>query len=236
MAPFPTLNELLSYLAFLGEEPAALGVLATAVILVVLRDWRWSLLALATQYVMAGWLLTRVLEPQIAVLKIMVGLMICVVLYLTARQVRWENLHRGTGARAESDRDGSPRPRRARSQLPTEPVFRLLISVSAAIIILHVTSSGRASLPELPAHINLASISLMAMALLALGLTDEPLTAGMGLLTFMSGFELWYHSLEQAIITIGFLVVIDFLIATVTAYLTIAHHLSAEETRRRRLT
>ena len=105
-----------------------------------------------------------------------------------------------------------------------------------AIIILHVTSSGRASLPELPAHINLASISLMAMALLALGLTDEPLTAGMGLLTFMAGFELWYHSLEQAIITIGSLVVIDFLISTITAYLTIAHHLRAGETQRRRLT
>jgi hypothetical protein len=38
---------------------------------------------------------------------------------------------------------------------------------------------------------------------LALGLT-EPLKAGLGLLTFLAGFQLFYYALEQALVLIGF--------------------------------
>ena len=76
----------------------------------------------------------------------------------------------------------------------------------------------------------------MAMGLLGLGLTDEPLTAGMSLLTLLTGFELFYHSLEQAITIIGFLIGIELLITLVTAYLTVARHLTPQEADRRRPT
>jgi hypothetical protein len=227
MPGFPTLTELLDYLAFLGEEPAALGALATATLLVVLHDWRWSLLALAVQYVLVGWLFTQVLEPQLAVLKILVGLLICLVLYLTARQVGWSERQaypRQTGSRASR---ASGRRRWRRIRVPARRWFPLLISGLTSIAILYASGSGLVSVPQVPPLISRAAVSLVAMGLLAMGLTEEPLRAGMGLLTFMAGFELLYHSLEQAITVIGFVVGIDLLVATVIAHLTVARHLTS---------
>ena len=229
MAGFPTLTELLDVLAFLGEEPAALGALATALLLVVLRDWRWSLLALAVQYVLAGWLLTGVFEPEIApaiaAIKVVAGLIICLTLHITARQVQW--------GQKEPKAGDHHLLQVGRWMVPTSLLFRLLIGLLAAAAILYTADRGSLALPELPPHINLAALSLLVMGLLAMGLTDEPLTAGMGLLTLMTGFELFYHSLEQAITVISFLVGVDFLIAIITAYLTIARHLTLGEAERR---
>lgn len=224
MGGFPTLSQLIDTLSFLGDQPAALGILVTALALVVLSDWRWSLLALIIQYVLAGWLLTQMLDPQMAMLRIMVSGIICLVLYITARQVNWSK-NPSMGDATSSD-DGPPPVRRI---LPTSVAFRLLIAVPAGLAILYATRSGSLTLPELPPHVNLAAVALMGMGLLSLGLTEEPLTAGMGLLTLMSGFELFYHSLEQAITIMGFLMGIDLLVALVTAYLTVARHLKTSE-------
>ncbi len=228
MAGLPTLSELLNALAFLGQEPAALGVLATALALIVLRDWRWSLLALIVQYILTGWLLTDVLEPQVAVLKILIGLMISVVLYLTARQVRWGH--------DPSSGDAGQHLHIGRWVLPTAFLFRVLIALLVGAVILQLTGDSATILPGLSPHINRAAIALMALGLLALGLTDEPLRAGMGLLTFLSGFELFYHSLEQAITVIGLVIAIDFLVAIITAYLTVARHMNPNEAERREQT
>lgn len=237
MVEFPTLAELLNLLTFLGEEPAAVGVLATALLLTVLRDWRWSLLALTIQYLLSGWLLTHVFEPDIApaiaAIKIMAWAVACLVLYLTARQVHWGSSRTLAQTGAEQP---ATAPKLTGRLLPTSPLFRLLIGLMAAIAVLYTVNRGGLALPELPAHINSAAISLMAMGLLGLGLTDEPLTAGMSLLTLLTGFELFYHSLEQAITIIGFLIGIELLITLVTAYLTVARHLTPQEADRRRPT
>ena len=237
MAEFPTLTELLNSLAFLGDEPAAIGVLVTAILLVILRDWRWSLLALAIQYMLTSWLLTKVFEPEIApgiaAIKLLAWMVICLTLYVTARQVHWGSPRQETQETKNTD---SPSLAVGRWTLPTNLLFRLFVSLMAAIAVLTTVNRGVTVLPEVPAHINLAAISLMAMGMLALGLTEEPLTAGMGLLTCMAGFELFYHSLEQAITVITFLVVIDFMIALFTAYLIVARHWTPEEAERRRPT
>ncbi len=235
MAEFPTLTDLLNLLAFLGEEPAAMGVLVTALLLTVLRDWRWSLLTLTAQFLLSSWLFTHVFEPDIApgiaAIKIMAWAVACLVLYVTARQVRWGSSPRSIQAETED----SAR-RLVHRLLPTSLLFRLLIGLMAAIAVLYAVNRGGLALPELPAHINLAALSLMAMGLLGLGLTEEPLTAGMSLLTLLTGFELFYHSLEQAITIIGLMIGIELLITLVTAYLTVAHHMTPQEAGRRRPT
>jgi hypothetical protein len=239
MFDLPTLNEILDALAFLGQQRAALVVLGTALVLVTIRDWRWSLLALAGQYVLAGWLLTDRLEPEVALLKTLVGLMICVVLYVTARQVNWgAGERRGTHAPEPEGGDAdAARPRGRRllklGVLSTNLIFRLLAGGLTAGIVLYATRNGIVTLPELPTHMNLASVGLMALGLVGLGLTEEPLSGGMGLLTAMTGFTLFYHSLEQAITVIGFLIGVEFLIALIASYLTVAHHQTPEQARRR---
>jgi hypothetical protein len=239
MFDLPTLSQILDALAFLGQQRAALAALGTALVLVTLHDWRWSLLALAGQYVLAGWLLTEKLQPEVALLITLVGLMICLVLYITAREVNW-GVHEQRPApdpATDGEQTGDSHLRRMSrikvAVLSTNLVFRFLTGSLATAIVIYATRNGMIALPELPAHMNLAATGLMALGLLALGLTEEPLSAGMGLLTAMNGFTLFYHSLEQAITVIGFLIGVEFLIALVASYLTIAHHLSPEQARRR---
>ena len=61
----------------------------TAGIIVVIQDWRMSLLALVIQYVIAGFLLTNFVRPELAAIKALVGAMLCLILYMTARRVDW---------------------------------------------------------------------------------------------------------------------------------------------------
>lgn len=212
----PTLAELLARLSFISVTTAAFGVLVTAEVLIVIQDWRLSLLALAAQYVFVGLLLTRVLVPELAALKALIGLIICPVLYVTAVRVRWGQP--GAGA------NGQPGWR-----LPTSEPFRLVAALMGALVTYNLATRPGLTLPEVqdPA-INLACFALMGLGLLALGLTEEPLKAGMGLLTFMSGFELFYAGLEQSLLVIGLLGLVNLLIALGVAYLASARAAARE--------
>ncbi len=237
MDGLPTLTELIESLSFLGDLPAAAGIVLTALLLIILRDWRWSLITLTVQYLLCAWILTQVFEsdiaPAIAAIKVMSWMIICLVLYLSARQVAWgsprEKDHNSEG----SDKVVPQDMKVGRWVLPTGALFRLLIGLMTTIAILFTLNRGDLALPGLPPHINLASVSLMTMGLLALGLTEEPLKAGIGLLTLMSGFGLYYHSLEQGITVITFLVAVDFMIVAISAYLTVAHHWTRQDAERR---
>jgi hypothetical protein len=203
----PTLAEILERLSFISIPTAALGVLVTAEILLVIQDWRLSLLALAAQYVFVGLLLTQVLVPELAALKALIGLIICPVLYVTAVRVRW--------GRPSAAANGPPAWR-----LSTSEPFRLVAALMGALVAYNLATRPGLMLPQVedPA-INLACYGLMSLGLLALGLTEEPLKAGMGLLTFLSGFELFYAGLEQSLLVIGFLGLVNLLIALGVAYL-----------------
>ncbi len=203
----PTLAELLARLSFIPITTAAVGVLITAGVLIVVQDWRLSLLALAVQYVFVGLLLTQVLVAELAALKALIGLIICPVLYVTAVRVRW--------GQPVAVADGP-----AGWRLPTSTAFRLVVALMGGLVSYNLATRPGLTLPEVqdPA-INLACYALMCLGLLALGLTEEPLKAGMGLLTVMSGFELFYAGLEQSLLVIGFLGLANLLIALGVAYL-----------------
>ena len=81
----PTLPDVLAKLSFLTTTPAIVGLAITASLIVILSDWRFALAALSVQYVLVGLLLTRFIQPQVAVIKVLVGALVCVILYLTAR-------------------------------------------------------------------------------------------------------------------------------------------------------
>lgn len=238
MFGLPTLSEILEALSVLGEEPAAYAVLVTALLLVVLRDWRYALVALSAQFVLAGWLLTSVLQAQqVGILKMLVGLIICLILYFTARQVRWGETSpvaappaepaEGQADSAEKNSAATPL---AHRPIPINLLFRLLVGGLTAVVVLYVTRNGIIVLPQVMEHINLASVALMGLGMVQLGITDEPLTAGIGLLTTVTGFELFYHSLEQGIVVITLMIGVDLLIAVVIAYLTVARHLKPNQT------
>ncbi len=215
-----TLLEIINRLSFLAAAPSVVLVMITAGILVVSKDWRLSVLALVIQYILVGLLMASVIRPELAAIKTLAGSLICLILYMTARRVNWGQPRPIAPAPDKEPDDEEEQPQVRQWTLPTELPFRLL----AAILVIVVVYSGgsRYPLPDVDQWINLASYMLAALGLLALGLTDEPLKAGMGLLTFVSAFELFYTVLEPSLSVAGFMGIFNFLIALAISYLTVA--------------
>ncbi|MBC7249435.1 MAG: hypothetical protein H5T62_04055 [Anaerolineae bacterium] len=207
----PVLVEFLEKLSFLVGTPAVAGLALTASLIVVSGDWRLSLLALLVQYVLAGLLSTRLLPLQLAQIKIYVGLLTCPMLYWAARRVVW--------MRKRHHRPEDP-------PLPPWPAltmglpFRVLgmVLIGLAVYALGPTYP----LPQVPGEIGLACYWLGLAGLLGLILTDEPFQAGLALLTFLTGFELFYAGLESSLLATGLLAIGHLLLVLIVAYLTIA--------------
>jgi hypothetical protein len=207
----PTLSEVIVRLSFLKASPAIAGLVVTASLIIVVRDWRVSLAALLAQYLLVGFLLTRLIIPEVATVKILVGALICSILYLTARRVRW--------GRQRSKDEVSTLPT-AWEVFPVGLPFRLLAVVLTGLVASSLLNSY--PLPEVPRDIGFACYWLALMGLLAMILTAEPLKAGLGLLTFMASFELFYAALESGLSVVGFLGIVDLFMALAIAYLTSA--------------
>lgn len=214
----PTFPEIIEQLSSIVTTSASVSVLITAGVIVVIKDWRLSLFAMVIQYVVVGLLLVSEIRMELALIKMLVGVLLCLILYMTARHVEW-----GRSAPPSSPWEDQEKPEElpvSQWTLPTEFPFRLL----AASVVVVVAYGGASSypLPDVGAAISLAVYALGALGLLAMGLTDEPLKAGLGLLTFFSAFELFYTIQEPSLTVIGFLGLSNFLIALAIAYLTVA--------------
>lgn len=213
----PTLAEIIEQLSFLATTPAVVALMFTAGVIVVIQDWRASLLALVIQYIIVGLLLTGAVRVELAAIKTLVGAMLCLVLYMTARRVDWGHL--ATAPAPPDDASEPAEPSAPQWVLPTELPFRFL---AVLLVLVAVYSSASVySLPDVNEAISLSVYILAALGLLAMGLTDEPLKAGLGLLTFVSAFELFYTVLEPSLAVVGFLGLANFLIALAVAYLTV---------------
>jgi len=153
-------------------------------------------------------LLTRLIQPQVALIKVLVGALVCVVLYLTARLVDVR------------EQDAAEDSRLPFSTARADFAFRLLAVLFAGLVVYNL--STRYPLPEVPSDIGLACYWLASLGLLALMLTEEPLKAGLGILTLMAGFELFYSALESSLSVAGFLGIANFLTALAIAYLAAA--------------
>jgi hypothetical protein len=213
----PSLYEVLDKLAFLAMTPIASGLALSTALIVLLSDWRISLSALLAQYILAGLLLTRLIPPEIATLKVLVGGLICAILYLTARRVSMERpAEQPPGGYGGTQPTALP----GREVFPVGIAFRLF---SLLLIGLATYSMAQSyPIPEVPAQISLLCYWLMFSGFLLLILTGEPLKAGQGLLTLTTGFELFYASIERSLSLVGLWGVVNLLLALAIAYLTSA--------------
>jgi len=201
----PSSSEVIARLAFLTTSPAVAGLVVTASLITLLRDWRISLAALLAQYLLIGFLLTRLITPEVATVKTLVGALIGLILYLTARRIprnRPDGLLIGQGTFAVS--------------VP----FRLLALVLTGLVANSLLN--RYLPPEVPKDIGFACYWLTLTGLLAMISTPEPLKAGLGLLTFTAGFELFYAALENSLSVMGFLGIINLFTALAIACLALA--------------
>lgn len=212
----PTLPEILNQLQFITQETALLGLFLTAGLILVGRDWRLLILSLLAQYILVGLILSRLVRPDIAILKIMIGAFICPILFLSARQVSVNPSL--ISLLSKERRRGAP---------ATGFVFRLLAVL--LMVLVTTTLSNTFALPGLSPSVTIAIYWLILAGLVTLILTEDPMKVGHGLLTILVGFDLFYTTLERSLLITGLWGAINLLIALAISYLIVAKGASPEE-------
>lgn len=207
--------ETFSLASLLSSPWLVVGAGLSAALLVILTDWRLSLLAFALQALLLALLNTRLLPQGFALLRMLVGGLVALMWYLSARRVRW-------GGRQYPARWWLLRPARGERWplLSASSLLRLLAVTLVGLVFSR--SLGRIALPMLPTDLALLCAWLWLMGLLALALSDEPLRAGFGLLTLLAGFQLFYGALEQSAASVGLLYGLDLCLGLAVSYLIVA--------------
>jgi hypothetical protein len=209
-------------IATLPGTAVLIGLLIAAALLVILVNWRLLIVALALQYILVGLMLTRVVPIELAAVKTLVGIMICPVLYITARRVNWGRLEE------EVEEDGAPaqRPQRRWWHILSAgwPV-RAIVAVLALAISTGLASRSPLSIVTdvpLSRDLTTGALSVMLLGLINAALAENPLKVGMGLLSILAGFELLYTAVEPTLTIVGLLGLTNLFLALAIAYLTTA--------------
>jgi hypothetical protein len=101
----------------------------------------------------------------------------------------------------------------------TGRVFRLLTAALVLLAVGSVTPQAVAWVPGVGIAQVLGSLSLIALGLVQLGLTNLPFRSIVGLLTVLAGFEILYAAVERSILVAGLLGIINLGLALIGAYL-----------------
>ncbi len=224
MGDILSIYDFLQLLDFLRGDPAAYFVMLTASMILILRDWRWSLIALLIQYLVVGLLYADVLLAHVAFTRVLIGVFVCLILYITAQQVNWGRIPEDVTEEEEKQLTGSRLSRFGAYSLTTDTPFRIFLALLVAVSIWAVAQRVELQLPALPTHINLAVISLVGMGIVTTVLTSEPMKSGMGILTFMIGFELFYSTVEQSAVMLALSSIAMLIVSVAIAYLIQARH------------
>jgi len=172
-------------------------VLVTSIGLLLQRDWRWGIGLLTTQYLSIFWLVQTHWPVSMAAVKLVTGWMACAILAIA-------QLNSGSSQETEES-------------WPQGRLFRLFTAgiIMATTFVLSLRASSWLGL-NLP--IAWASLLLIGMGLLQLGISGQPFRVILGLLTIMAGFEILYAAVESSTLVAALLSAVNLGLALSGAY------------------
>jgi hypothetical protein len=174
---------------------AAILVLVTSIILLLSRDWRWSLSVLAVQYLAIFSLFLLHWPLTMSAAKLVTGWMAAATLGMTLTNQTDILVVRSSR------------------------VFKLILALVVAGVVMQGSFAVDAWLPDAGLPLVLASLMLIGQGLLQLGMTVEPFRATLGLLTVLSGFELLSAPLDNSVLVAALLTAVTLGIALTGSYL-----------------
>jgi hypothetical protein len=202
--------------------PAIVGLILTAAVIFLTSDWRLSLTSLLVQYVLVGLTLTRFVQAELAVVKILVGVLIVSMLFLSARHVRDDDDAQETSADDMQFLGMHVGWRAGPLGLP----LRILTLIMVFVAAIHFFDDYRTLLPVLDAgsaavsaDIAFVSMWLAAMGLMGLVISGDPVRVAPAVLTTLTAFELVYALLEPDLADVGFVAALMLMAALALAYL-----------------
>jgi len=180
-------------------------LLITSTGLILVRDWRWSIILLATQY-LGMFLLTLQHWPLgMASVKLVAGWMSAAILGMTRSSFPSQEI---------VEQGFWPRGR----------LFRLFAAGMVLLIVSTLTPTVDTIMADAGYAVTGGSLILIGMGLLHLGITSYILRVVIGLMTVLSGFEIIYSAVEGSILVAALLATINLGLALVGAYLLIAQN------------
>jgi hypothetical protein len=219
--------DIVKTIAALPGTAVLVALLIASGLLVVLTNWRLLIFALGAQYILIGLMLTRVVPIELAAVKALVGVMICPVLYITARRVHWGQVEEDRDAEEE----GTTAPPAARPQHRwwwiIGPGLPVRVIVTALALAMSISLATRNALPItadqiLSRDFTIGAFSVMLLGLINTALAENPLKVGLGLLSFLAGFELFFTAVEPTLTIVGLLGLTNLILALAISYLTTA--------------
>jgi hypothetical protein len=215
---FPTIFDWVERLAFLRGDVALLLVMATAVFVLLVPDLRLAVLGLAAQYFAAALLFVEVLDPRLAIVKLLTGWFVCLILAITGSQVGWDRLPDDVTADEAARLKRKQSLRIGQYTVPQTAVRGLLVLLALALVWWGGRQMALPVIDEGQAYLGTAVLALAGFGILGMTFVDQPLRAGMGALMFLSGFELFYSLLDQSIAALALLAAANMAVALAAAY------------------
>jgi hypothetical protein len=183
--------------------PSAVLVSLTGFVLLISRDWRISILALAAQYAGVFILVTSSWSVEMATVKLVAGWMAGAVLGMALT-----SLPKEIAVFRPLDLTGI--------------LFRFILTTLVLLVMISLAPRMARWVPGVVFTQSYAGAIMIGLGLIHLGLTANPLRVILGLLTVFSGFEVLYAAVEASILVAGLLAGINLGLALVGAYLLTA--------------
>jgi hypothetical protein len=186
---------LIDVAALLPVGRILVGLILTAAIILAFGKRHEAIIALAIQYILVAVLVTEGPYAPVGLVKLTAGLVVVAVLSITLRR---GEMH----------------------ALPLPLRLAVLAVAGIAAYSLQSYAVPTAVPPMAALEVGLAGKWLIVAGLLTAIIWRDPLRAGLGLLTFSSGFQVLYGYQEISLSVAGLLGIIDVIIALGVAYLT----------------
>ncbi len=198
-----TLIEWVNRLSSWASTPAVWGLFVTGAIIYVVSQWHIRLLALLAQYFLLGILFSRLFSdrPEMALVKMLVGWLICAALHLSAR--------------IREDVDPRQAPRFRKAEIPFRLVTLFALTAAAAMAAQHYP------LPFVPPDLTLACYLLGVLALLFVGTEADAVVVGVGLLNLLAALDIFYSAQDPAILVTGMMLIVELLVGLAISYLAV---------------
>ncbi len=218
----------------MAGAPALAGLILAGATIFLTSDWRLSLTGLLVQYILVGLVLSRSIQAELAIVKILVGVLAVAILYLSARRIREATTSQTRG----QDGPGSRVSLGLHVKWGAGPLglpLRLLTILLVAVAVIRFFDQYRSLLPFLngetlmiPPDVAFAAFWLGSIGLVGLVLSGDPLRVAPALLTILAGFDLVYASLEPGLAIVGLQAALTLLAALAFSYLTVVHGLGTD--------
>lgn len=173
-------------------------LVANACVLLITRQWRWVLAALAVQYFLAFLLVATSWPLELAAVKLVGGWMAVAIQGLTRLNIEVPDEPRG---------------------FPRSPAFVGLTIALVIVLVLGAAPALAGWSRQFGIDQAWAGLFLLGVGLLQVGLTANLFRSTLGLLTLLSGFEILYAAIETSILVAGLLAILSLGISLAGAYL-----------------